>query len=216
MGALHPLRPFRAARLFLARHPFAYWSLVGLTAGAVALHVGRAEQRADQTRASWGRSVEVLVLRHDIPTGGAVGTGDVDVVRWPARLAPGADLTSVPSGAVATAPLLAGERLVAARLGSAGVGPVAGLVGAGRRGIAVPMGDASLPVVVGDPVDVLGADAVGETTAVLARHAQVIHVGEAQVVVAVREGAATAVATAVLTGSAVLAFSPGGPPTPAG
>jgi Flp pilus assembly protein CpaB len=202
------VRPLRRLHLFVARRPPLYWAVVGLLAAAPAVVVGAQIAEARRARDGWLERRTVLVTRHPVAIGDVLADADVEARSWPDALVPAGAVDSLPDPAVAAAPMVAGEPVVTARLGRPARGPVAALVPEGHRGIAVPRGDAPLPVAVGDRVDVVAAfdPAAGD---VAAADALVVHVDETVVVVAVDAARVPATAAAVAAGSAVLALSAG-------
>jgi Flp pilus assembly protein CpaB len=202
------VRPLRRLHVFVARRPPLYWAVVALLAAAPAVVVGAQIAEARRARDGWLERRTILVTRHPVATGDVLADADVESKSWPVALVPDGAVDSLPDPAVATAPMAAGEPVVAARLGRPAAGPVAALVPGGHRAIAVPRGDAPLPLTVGDRVDVVAAvdPAVGD---VVAADALVVHVDEATVVVAVDAARLPAAAAAVVAGSAVLALSAG-------
>jgi Flp pilus assembly protein CpaB len=136
----------------LTRHPVPFWlaaiALTALTVSTVAHVAGAA---ADE-RARWGTQRAVLVARHDLSPGDPLR--DVDVRMVPAAL--------VPRGAARDASdrtvvqwIGAGEIVLARRLAPGGLSPTAARLPRGTRGVAVPQGQAPLPVEIGDHVDVV-------------------------------------------------------------
>ena len=102
-------------------------------------------------------------------------------------LVPDAALADLPPGAVARHDLVVGEMLTTADVADPG-----DLLADGRRGVAVPADDTTLPVRVGDRVDVVSLGRV------LAADGVVTELGPTVVVVAVDADAAAEVAAAVV------------------
>lgn len=208
--ALPPLplrRALRRARRSLALR----WLLVAAAASLAAAEVARAGAAVDAARDRWGEAVPVAVARRDLAAGDVVGPDDVAVERRPRAVVPDGALAEAPVGRAVTAPVLAGEPLVDARLAPDGLTGPAALVPAGWRAVAVPAGDAGLaapapPLAVGDRVDVLGPGFVDGDAGVVAEGAVVVHVGEAAVTVAVPAADADDVAAAIATATATLAL----------
>jgi Flp pilus assembly protein CpaB len=204
------MRPLRRFRLFVARRPLVYWCLVGaLAAGAGGVVVARAAA-ADSARRRWGDERAVLVANHDLRPGQILGPGDARAERWPLALAPPDVLTHLDPGEVVAAPIARGEPVVRHRLGRPGVGPVAGLLPVGTRGVVVPTGEPPLPVRAGDRVDVVATDPAGDG-AVVSTGALVVRADEQGVVIAVPLAQVGPVAGAVAAGAAVLVVD-GDPP----
>jgi hypothetical protein len=196
------------ARLVLSTRPLAYWALA-LTVGTVTLlAVNGTVRAADARRAAWGESGRVVVATRSVVPGESLGPSNTRTERRPLAVLPEGALTALPQPAVASAGIAAGEVVVAARLAGRGRAP-AGLLPAGTRGVAVPVGGTGLPLAVGDTVDVFAPLAgPGATPERVAARAVVVHVTEEAVVVAVPDDRATVVAGALADGAVVLALAP--------
>lgn len=204
------MRPLRRMHVFVARWPPLYWSLVALLAAAPAVVVGLQYAEARRAREAWLDRRSILVTRHAVSIGDVLDAGDVETRPWPVALLPEGALDSLPAPAVAAAPMAAREPVVSSRLGRPASSPVAALVPAGARAVAVPRGTAPLPLAVGDTVDVISAlDA--EAASVVATSAQVVHVDASTAVVSVEADELPATAAAIVTGGVTLALS-GAPP----
>lgn len=198
------------SRLPLHRRPladpqaFRRWVLVGLLAVFTATLTGRVMAAAETSRHRWGDTRAVLVLDHDIARGDAV-SGRFTAARWPVALVPEGALTHVDRRAIATGPMRVGAPLTDASVAEPGI--------IGRRRVAVPVGQAPIPLEPGDVVDVWATTdpslaGARLTTRRLATSATVTSTGHDSVVVAVRddevadvaEGAALATITLVATG----------------
>jgi Flp pilus assembly protein CpaB len=194
----------RRLRLRIGR-PIPYWlaaiSLVVLTVSTVA----RVTSAAAEDRARWGTAVDVVVAAHDLDPGDVLGADDVEVRRLPAASVASDAVHEVVDGMVVSAWTAAGEPVLSSRLAPAGLSPTAALLPPGTRGVAVPVGVAPLPVVVGDRVDVLAT--LDTSTVVVARRALVVAVGDDGVTVAVDESVAGDVASAVVVASVTLVLS---------
>ncbi len=201
-------RPARRHRL-LPRHPAPHWALAAGLAVACALVVGRAVLTAQEARARYGETEAVAVAARDLPAGHRLTAGDLRRAELPAWAVPPerADAATAP-GAVLSAPVYAGEVLLAPRLAPAPLGAVAALLPPGTRGVAVPAGPAELRLRRGDVVDVLATVdpelSGAEPTFAVATHALVVDVAEDAVTVAVDEDAAPRVAFAVVHGIVTL------------
>ena len=192
---LAPPLPWRPALRRARRSILLRWALVAASAGAIAVEGARIGAAADAERASWGTSVDVVVVRRAVAAGDTIRSGDVEVDAWPAALVPDDALRAVPDGAMASAALVPGEALVARRVAPAGMGPVAARVPEGWRAVAVPtsssgLGPAAPPLAVGDRVDLLAP-------APVAVDAVVVAVDDSSVAVAVPAADAPAVADAL-------------------
>jgi hypothetical protein len=177
-------------RAFFARHPRTHRALVGVLAIAAGVVVATRTMAADAARDAWGERRIVWAADHDTSAGAAVTARSVEV---PIGLVPAAALDTAPSGVVARHHLDAGEILTASDVASADE-----LLGDDRRGVAVAADDTTLPVSVGDAVDVV---ALGR---VIATEGVVTEVFPTVVVVAVDAGVAAEVASAVLDRTASL------------
>jgi Flp pilus assembly protein CpaB len=177
------VRPLRRFRLFVARRPLVYWLLVGLFAAMTAGFVVQRTSAADAARRGWGDQRAVLVATRDLAPGEALREADTRVEHWPITLVPTDALAELGEGGLVSASIGAGEPIVRRRLGRVGVGPVAGLLPPGTRGVVLPTGDLPLPVRPGDLVDVV-ATAAGGTGETVASAAVIVRADERAVVVA--------------------------------
>jgi Flp pilus assembly protein CpaB len=144
----------------------------------------------------------VLVAGRDLHPGDRVRGARVRMV--PAALVPHGALTRRTEGTVVTW-IAAGEVVLARRVAPAGLSATASRLPPGTRGIAVPVGQAPLPVEVGDRVDVV---ATVDTDAVtIATDAMVVAEDEAAVTVAVDRNDAADVAYAVTSAAVTLVLS---------
>ncbi len=146
-----PLRPFALfrARLLLRRRPVLWWlAVLGLSL-VVGLTVDGSLSRAEADARRFGPPVEVAVARVDLAAGALAGPATVELRPWPEYLVPAGALRVVPDDRVVTQPLLAGEPVVAERLGTDS------LVPANSRALALPTGPGALGVRAGDRVDLL-------------------------------------------------------------
>jgi Flp pilus assembly protein CpaB len=182
------------------------WLATGALALAAALAVGGATSRAEHARDRWGTRRTVLVAARPVRAGAALRAGDLRTERWPVAVAPPGALASVPPGGWAAADLDPGTPLTPSLIRRPGAGR------ARRRTVAVPAGEAALPVREGDRVDVWApvAEATGpEGLRVrrIATGAVVAGTGPRTVVVAVEPGEVAAVARAAATGGVALVGS---------
>lgn len=205
------LRPALALR----RHPRLWWACVGLlavTAGAV---VAAAAGSADEARASWGETRQVVVLARDLPAGHRLDGGDVRLEDRPVTVLPEGALTEVPAGGTLAAAVVSGEVLVEGRLAPAGLSRLAASLPPGTRAVAVPVEPGfAPPLEVGDAVDLLvtvSPEAAGDGPPgfVLAHAASVVAVDDAAVTVAVPPDIAPKVAVALSAGAVTLALTGG-------
>jgi Flp pilus assembly protein CpaB len=203
---VHPLRRIRIA---FATRRLLYWALVAALATGAGWFVASRAAALDRTRHRLGTARPVVVTTHAVATGDTLGPADVRVVAMPLAWAPPDALRSLPSGATVTAPMGSGEVITPARIGPAGRSPLAALVAADRRAVAVARGDNALPLRIGDHVDVVSALAIGEggEPRVVARQAPVVHVDDTTVVVAVTVDDEAEVAGASATGAATLTLA---------
>jgi Flp pilus assembly protein CpaB len=182
-----------------------------VTAVSTATVLGRARAEA----ARFGPLTPVVVARHDLAPGSRISADDVVVRRWPARLLPASAVERVPQGAVVTQPVLAGEPLVAPRLGRRLLPP-------GSRALAVPTGPGRLLVRPGDRVDVLATfDPLvvppgRDLTETVAAGAAVVAVRADSITVAVTSNEAPRMAQALSQATITLALTGGGTFGPGG
>lgn len=179
--------------------------LLAATSGLV---VARAVASAEAAADRFGRVRPVLVATRDVAPGAVLGAGVVELRDLPAgSVAPGSAGEDA-LGRRASAAIRTGEVVHLARVAPAGRSAVAALLPPGTRGIAVPTGPGSLPLEVGDVVDVLATTGEGVVppTVTVADATVVVDVGEGAVTVAVPRDQAPQVAYAVATGLVTLAL----------
>lgn len=177
-----------------------YWSIVALLALFVASTVWATLRSADAARAAWGDRIAVPVAVRDLAAGHRVGPGDVRSASLPPAMVP-APIDPSPIGRVVRQPILAGEVVVAARLGDA-------VVDEGSTGLAIPAIVAPAGLAAGTRVDlVLGADPFSGLESRIVAGATVVAADGDQVTVAVPLDEAPAIAAAVRSGSVSLALS---------
>lgn len=121
-----------------------HWLIVVVLAAVLAALVGHAQDRADTARARWGRTRVVWVADRPVRAGDQLD-GSVRATRWPTALAPRSAVGQVPVDARAAGPIDAGAAITSALVEPQDTD---------RRTVAVPVGDARLPVQEGDRVDV--------------------------------------------------------------
>jgi Flp pilus assembly protein CpaB len=200
-------------RLRFALRPLLAWSVVVALASGAGLAVHHLARRADEERTRWGTGRTVVVATRAIPIGALVDAGNTERRALPVAALPDGAVEQLAPGTRASQSMGAGEVVVGHRLGRADAGPVAALVPAGARGVAIG-GRAPRPALrSGDRVDVI-TRADGGLGAVVARGAPVLTIDDQVVVVAVTPAEVAEVAAAALDGTAVLAVSgsasPGG------
>jgi Flp pilus assembly protein CpaB len=199
-------------RIALATRPLAYWTLTALIAGGIGYAVyGVAESAAD-ARARYGTLRPALVARRALSPGDPLDATTAEVRHLPAALVAAGSLSALPvPPAVVATPIAAGEVVHRLRVGRGGDGPVAGLLPAGTRGVAIPLDETALPLRPGDRVDVVAAVAAGAggSARVVAERAVVAYVAERSTVVAVAQAKVAAVAQAMADGGVLLALSAG-------
>jgi Flp pilus assembly protein CpaB len=211
-------------RTRFSRAAVPYWIGVALVAAITAAVVAALLGRAVEAEARYGRTQPVAVARRTLAPGDAVG-GSIAVEEWPKALVPDGAMTDVPpDDRVVVADVAEGEPLVASRVSGGGGRGAAALVPPGHRAIAVPLLVAGLPLRLGDRVDLIATPGGGDPSAVpitddvllpaeadeVATGAVVVAVADESVTVAVRSDDAPDVATAITTGTVVVALA--GPP----
>ena len=204
-------RRLRRAR----RSPALWWSAAAAVAVIAAVRISAIEAEAEARRDAWGTPVEVVIATRELATGDTVTADDVTTVAWPEALVAGRVVADEPLGRLVTAPILAGEALVAGRLAPHGVSEVAARIPDGHRAVAVPVGAGGFgydapPLAVGDRVDLLATfdvlDGDAPPTAPVAESALVVAVDDAAVTVAVPRADAAPVAFATARGTVTLAL----------
>jgi Flp pilus assembly protein CpaB len=209
-------RPLGAGRprigLLLRRQPRLWWLVVLASAAATGLSVSHVLATAEATRRAWGTTAPVLVVRHDVTAGSTLSAPDVELVDFPAGLAPDDALDELPEGAVTRVDLSAGEPLLPRRLAGHDLSPLAAVLPPGKRAVAIPTEPGTAPPLdAGDRVDVLvvvAAELAGDGPPgfVIATDAMVVAVDEDAVTVAVERDVAPRVAAALGVGAVTLAL----------
>ncbi len=179
-------------RTWLARHPLIYWLAVAAIAASAALGAWGYQQRLDEARRSWGRTVTVWVASNDAAPGEPLAAEPAD---WPEPLVPADAVHADPGDSVSRQHISAGEAITAPDLRPTGN---AALVPDGW--VAISVAWSSPPGVgEGDAVRVFADGvALGDGTA--------IHVADDHVVVALPADAAGAASMAANDGRAVVAL----------
>jgi Flp pilus assembly protein CpaB len=186
-------------------------ALAALSAQAIAGAVAR----ADAARNRWGAAREIVVARTRLEVDDVVSAGDVESASWPVALVPrGAiDASQDLAGRTVVEAIEPGSAVVAAQLAPDGLHGIAALIPIGWRALAVPIAQASVPVSVGDRIDLVaavsGSDASASPPFVLAANAVVVATNGQSITVAVPAADAPRVALGIVTGSVVPALRPG-------
>jgi Flp pilus assembly protein CpaB len=193
----------------VVRHPLVYWAGAVLVATTTAAVVHALVARADAALHQWGDTRPAVVALVSLDRGHVVAPGDVAVREMPVALLPAGAVAAPPLGQVIAAPVYAGEVVVSGRLAAGSARGVAALLPPGTRGIAVPVGPASVDVLPGDAVDVLATfdPSMPDPTFSVAEGALVVAVDEQQVTVAVTVEEAPRVAFALAQAQVTLALT---------
>ncbi len=181
-------------RLMVARHPWIYWFVVAVIAGAVGLGAAQALAGVDAARRSWGEQESVWMASAAIEPGQPIVADRRDVPR--AVVPPGA-LGVPPDDAVARQRIGPGEIITDTDVAARGS---AGLVPDGWVAFAVP---ASVEhYATGDHVNVYSGDQLVAAGVAVGR-------GESELMVAIPADAAPAMTTALLADAVTLGLTPG-------
>ena len=184
-------------RSFIARHRATYWVAVAGLALTVALVLMSQSRQLNEARDEWGSSVDVWVAAADTAPGDPLL---VDRRAMPAAMLPRAAVTGAwPVGATARQTVVAGEVVVAADIGTGRLP----LLPSEWRAVAVTAGDTTIPLVIGDHVDVVANGAV------LSIDAVVVDMQASVAVIGVPADDAPGVAVASRDGTAVVVVRPG-------
>lgn len=191
----------RRARIVrrVVRHPVVFWAAATLVAAATGAFVHTLVARADVALHQWGDTRPAVVALVALDRGDVVVASDVALREMPAALVPTGAVSALPIGDVVASPMYAGEVVVAGRLAAGSLRGVAALLPPGTRGIAVPVGPATVDVLPGDAVDVLATfdPSMPDPTFAVAEGALVVAVDEQAVTIAVPVEDAPRVAFAV-------------------
>src|SRR6476660_5768346 len=93
-------------RLMVARHPWTYWLVVVVLAGAVGLSAARAVARVDAARRSWGQQQSVWIAAVAIDPGQPITAERREV---PLAVVPAGAVLEIPPDAIAKQRVGAGE-----------------------------------------------------------------------------------------------------------
>ena len=181
-------------RLMVARHPWTYWLVVAVLAGAVGLSAARAVEGVDAARRSWGEQQPVWTATVAIEPGQPITAERRD---FPSAVVPSIAVRDMPSGAVVRQHLAAGEIVTDADVAADGA---AALVPDGWVAFAVPASVEHFAVA--DHLEVYAADQ--RVAAGL-----MIDVGESEVMVAIPATAAPAMASGLLANAVTLGLTSG-------
>lgn len=217
MRGLDPLRLPRPVRRAARRRAVAVLAAVMVTVWVVAR-----VDAADRSRREWGATSTVLVATRELPSGAAIGAGDVRAVRWPAALVPDGALSGLPEGRRLTSAVTPGEALVDHRLARPGAGGWAAMLERDEAAVRLPLSGPMSGIVAGDRVDVLAPGATGDVVGpdtvapgvgadgvtVVADGARVLQVRDDALVVAVRRTQSSATAGAALGGLVAVVVRP--------
>lgn len=168
------------ARFPIIRRPPLRLVVAGILAATCALVVAQATARAEATVADYGAHRTAWVVQTPVDAGDVLDGSVVQPEARPAAFVPEGAATEDPTGRRAAQRLDAGEVVVERRLADGDRLGVAALVPEGWRALAIPSFDATLPVEVGQRVDLLAAvDAErGPVGTVVAEDGLVVHVAE--------------------------------------
>ena len=155
----------------------------------------------------YGSVEAAVVATRDLPAGLVLEDGDVESVQLPASALPKGPLRAAPVGRALRTAVYAGQVLAAAQTADGATSGLSAALAEGARALALPRGDAPLALDPGDHVDVLAIDPVLGTAELVAEGVTVLAVDELTATLAVDELDLTAVATAVVGGTTVLALS---------
>ena len=180
-------------RLMVARHPWTYWLVVALLAGAAGLSAARAIARVDAARRSWGQQQSVWTAVIAIEPGQPISAERHDV---PVAVVPARAVLDIPPGALARQRVNAGEIITDSDVSASGT---AALVPDGWVAFVVP---ASVDLfAVGDHIDVYSVDQ-------LVAAGLVVDVGESELMVAIPSASAPALSAALLADAVTLGLTP--------
>jgi hypothetical protein len=178
----------------VARHPWTYWLVIAVVAGAVGLGVEQALAGVDAARRSWGEHHTVWMASTAIEPGQPIVATRRDV---PHVVVPVGAVDEAPTHAVARQHVGPGEIITDIDVASGGT---SGLIPTGWVAFAVP---ASVDhFATGDHVSVYSGDQ-------LVAAGLVVDTGESELMVAIPADAAPALAAGLLADAVTLGLTPG-------
>jgi hypothetical protein len=182
-----------------------HWLIVAVLAWALAALVAGAVDRAEATRAHWGRTTRVWVADRSLRPGEDL-VGAVRAHRWPTALVPPAAIRAAPSRGRAAGPIDAGTAITEGLLEQPR---------SDRRRVALPLPDVHLALEEGDRVDVWatsatvsGDDDSASPTRRIAVGARVVEADDDAVVLDLAPGQVATVAGAAATATITLVGVP--------
>lgn len=198
------------ARFPILRRPPLRLVVAAVLAVTCALVVARVTGRAEAAVARYGQHVTTWAVTAPLDPGDVIGAGDVAAEWRPVAFVPDGAVTEDPAGRLVADALRPGDVVAEHRLGGGDRRGAAALVPAGWRAVAVPAIDSTLPVEVGQRVDVLAAldpSGTGAVGTVVAEDGVVVHVADdGTVTVAVPASRAGRVVAALAGGFVALAL----------
>ena len=181
-------------RLTLARRPWIYWLTIVAVAVGVGLGTARALARVDAARLAWGEQQTVWVATAAIEPGQPIVA---DRRRVPRAVVPITAVGSSPSSAAARQRIAAGEIVTVEDVAASGT---AGLIPAGWVALAVTSAAGHLAT--GDHVRLYAGDQLVAT-------GLVVDSGDDELMVAIPEAAAPAMAAALQAGTVTIGLTAG-------
>jgi hypothetical protein len=181
-------------RLMVARHPWTYWLVIAVMAGAVGLGAAKALAGVDAARRSWGEQQTVWMASTATEPGQPIVAARRNV---PRAVVPSAAVVEAPTGALARQHIGFGEIITdndVAAVGSAGLVP--------DGWVAFPVPAAVEHFATGDHLNVYSGDQ-------LVAAGVVVDHGESDLMVAIPADAAPVMASALLAGAVTLGLTPG-------
>jgi hypothetical protein len=179
-------------RLMIARHPWTYWLVVVMLAGAVGFSAARAVARVDAARRSWGQQQSVWTAAVPIEPGEPITAERVEV---PRAVVPLSAVIEAPREAIARQRVGVGEIITDSDVSASGT---AALVPNGWVAFVVP---ASVDhFAVGDHVNVYSVDHLVAT-------GLLVDVGESELMVAIPAASATTLSAALLADAVTLGLT---------
>ena len=179
-------------RLMIARHPWTYWLVVIMLAGAAGLSAARAMARVDSARRSWGQQQSVWTAAAAIEPGEPITAERVEV---PRAVVPPSAVIEAPRGVIARQRLGVGEIITESDVSASGT---AALVPDGWVAFVVPASVEHFAV--DDHVNVYSVDHLVATGLLVA-------VGESELMVAIPAVSAPTLSAALLADAVTLALT---------